>query len=62
VRLLAREQQLLAYDAAFLELALRRALPLATHDNRLRTVALRLGVPLVDDGGNGVGNENLPPA
>ncbi len=41
---LAREQQLTAYDAAYLELAMRLGLPLATGDRKLRTAAQRAGV------------------
>jgi len=41
---LARAHGLTAYDAAYLELALRRALPLATHDGPLRAVASVVGV------------------
>jgi predicted nucleic acid-binding protein len=44
---LAREQHLSAYDAAYLELALREGLPLATRDEALRNAALRTGVKLV---------------
>ena len=43
---LAREHGLTAYDAAYLELALRRGLPLATLDDQLRTAAQAVGVPL----------------
>jgi predicted nucleic acid-binding protein len=43
---LAREQNLTAYDAAYLELAMRRGLPLATLDDRLNTAATAVGVPL----------------
>ncbi len=43
---LAREQNLTAYDAAYLELAMRRALPLATLDEKLKTAAQAVGVPL----------------
>jgi predicted nucleic acid-binding protein len=43
---LAREHNLSAYDAAYLELALRRRLPLATLDDRLKTAAQAVGVPL----------------
>jgi predicted nucleic acid-binding protein len=43
---LAREHNLSAYDAAYLELAIRRGLPLATLDDKLRTVAQTVGVPL----------------
>ena len=41
---LARSHALTAYDAAYLELALRRGLPLATLDDRLRTAAQATGV------------------
>ena len=41
---LAREQQLSAYDAAYLELAMREGLPLATADNALKRAAKRCGV------------------
>jgi predicted nucleic acid-binding protein len=51
---LAREQRLSVYDASYLDLALRRGLPLATLDGRLRAAAERLGVPVVDAGGNGI--------
>ena len=44
---LARTFQLTAYDAAYLELALRERLPLATLDNRLRAAAGKAGVPLL---------------
>lgn len=43
---LAREHNLSAYDAAYLELAIRRGLPLATLDEKLKTVAQTVGVPL----------------
>jgi predicted nucleic acid-binding protein len=36
-----------AYDAAYLELATRRGLPLASRDERLRRAAGRLGVTLL---------------
>jgi predicted nucleic acid-binding protein len=42
---LARAYRLSAYDAAYLELALRRGLPLATIDDRLRAAASAAGVP-----------------
>jgi predicted nucleic acid-binding protein len=42
---LARAHRLSAYDAAYLELALRRGLPLATLDDKLRAAASALGVP-----------------
>ncbi len=41
---LARTNRLTSYDAAYLELALREGLPLATLDERLKRVALNLGV------------------
>jgi predicted nucleic acid-binding protein len=41
---LARAHQLSAYDAAYLELALRRKLPLATLDVRLKAAAHAAGV------------------
>ena len=43
---LARSQNLSAYDAAYLELAMRRGLPLATLDDKLRAAARAVGVPL----------------
>ena len=43
---LARAQRLSAYDSAYLELALRLGLPLATLDVRLAAAAERLGVDL----------------
>ena len=42
----ARQQNLTAYDAAYLELALRRSLPLATLDHNLKKAAKDLGVPI----------------
>jgi len=44
---LAREHGLSVYDAAYLELALRRGATLATFDGPLRDVAKKLGVPLL---------------
>ncbi len=44
---LAREHELTAYDAAYLELAMRLGLPLATGDRKLRTAAQRVGVGLL---------------
>jgi len=41
---LARRYQLSVYDASYLELALRRGLPLATLDSDLRKAATRAGV------------------
>jgi predicted nucleic acid-binding protein len=44
---LARAEKLTAYDAAYLELAMRQGLPLATRDAALRRSAAKLGVPLL---------------
>jgi predicted nucleic acid-binding protein len=41
---LAREEGLTSYDAAYLELALRRNLPLATFDKALQQAATRQGI------------------
>ena len=43
---LAREQDLSVYDAAYLKLAVREGIPLATLDRALATAAKRCGVPL----------------
>jgi predicted nucleic acid-binding protein len=43
---LARAQDLSAYDAAYLELAMRRGLPLATLDEKLKKAATAVGVGL----------------
>ncbi|ODT99174.1 MAG: DNA-binding protein [Planctomycetes bacterium SCN 63-9] len=43
---LARSQNLSAYDAAYLELAMRRGLPLATLDGKLKNAALAVGVSI----------------
>lgn len=45
---LARSQQLTAYDAAYLELALRLDLPLASTDDRLKAAAAQVGVRLFE--------------
>lgn len=42
---LAKDLNLTAYDAAYLELALRNSLPLATLDNKLREAASKSGLP-----------------
>ena len=44
---LARNQDLTVYDATYLELALRRRLPLATDAGPLRTAAERVGVEVL---------------
>lgn len=41
---LARAHNLSAYDAAYLELAMRRGLPLATLDGKLKAAATAVGV------------------
>jgi len=46
VLLLAREYGLSVYDATYLDLALRRGLPLATRDEALRSAASRCGVAI----------------
>ncbi len=46
--LLGREQGLAAYDAAYLESAIRMGLPLATLDVRLEEAATRCGVTLLN--------------
>lgn len=47
---LAREHGLTAYDAVYLELAVRRRLPLATLDKKLAAAARRAGVSRLGDG------------
>jgi len=44
---LCRAQRLTSYDAAYLELAIRSQLPLASLDDDLRAAASRLGVPVL---------------
>lgn len=44
---LAREQNLSSYDAAYLELAMRQGLPLATRDEGLKKAARAVGVGLL---------------
>ncbi len=46
---LARRHRLTVYDAAYLELAIRKALPLATLDTALMRAARAESVPLVGD-------------
>lgn len=46
---LGRDHGLTTYDASYLEVAMRLNLPLATLDARLRSVATRIGVPLVEE-------------
>ncbi len=47
VMMLGREHRLSSYDAAYLELAMRHGLPIATLDQKLRTAANAAGVSLV---------------
>lgn len=47
---LARAHNLSAYDATYLELAIRRGLPLACLDGKLKTAAKAVGVPLYEVG------------
>lgn len=47
---LAREHKLTAYDAAYLELAMRLGVPLATGDRSLGTAADNAGVSLLGGG------------
>jgi predicted nucleic acid-binding protein len=47
ILLVARQEQLTEYDAAYLELALREGLPLATMDHGLQRAARSGGVGLV---------------
>lgn len=44
-----REHRLSSYDAAYLSLAVRQGIPLATLDKGLRKAALTAGVPLLID-------------
>jgi len=44
---LARQQRLTEYDAAYLELAMREGLPLATLDDQLRAAAKAAGIELL---------------
>ncbi|GAA6619002.1 type II toxin-antitoxin system VapC family toxin [Scytonema sp. NUACC26] len=44
---IGRQENLAAYDVAYLELALRLGLPLATLDTRLAEAATRCGVELI---------------
>lgn len=46
---LAREHQLSSYDASYLDLAMRKGLPIATLDNALLAAAKRSQVPIERD-------------
>jgi predicted nucleic acid-binding protein len=45
---LARAHNLSSYDASYLELAIRLGLPLAAQDDKLKTAAKSVGVPLFE--------------
>jgi predicted nucleic acid-binding protein len=47
VLMLARAERLTTYDAAYLELAIRQRLPLASKDKRLRSAAINQGVHIL---------------
>ena len=47
---LASRHRLTVYDAAYLEMALRRGLPLATVERELRAAAKAEGIPLLGIG------------
>ena len=49
VLLLARKHSLSSYDASYLEIAIRRGLPLATLDKQLKSAAKSVGVSLYLD-------------
>lgn len=44
---LGRQFGLSSYDASYLELAMREGCPLATQDEKLRSAAIKCGVPLL---------------
>lgn len=48
-RTLARAEQLTSYDAAYLELAMRRGVPLASKERGLRAAAARIGVRAIPE-------------
>ncbi|WP_456387731.1 type II toxin-antitoxin system VapC family toxin [Desulfolithobacter sp.] len=48
---LARKHQLSTYDASYLDLAMRKGLPIATQDTALKRVALECRVEVFDPGG-----------
>ncbi len=52
VLFIGRQQRLSSYDAAYLELAMREGIPLATRDEGLQKACKRCGVKLVKTGGN----------
>jgi predicted nucleic acid-binding protein len=48
VLILSRQLNLTVYDAAYIELALTQALPVATIDGRMRTAAKTLGLAIAE--------------
>ena len=44
---IGRAHSISSYDAAYLELAMREGLPFATADERLKKVAVQLGIDLL---------------
>jgi predicted nucleic acid-binding protein len=44
---LARQQSLSSYDASYLDLSMRRGLPIATLDQKLMKAAQQVGVPVL---------------
>ncbi|MCG2814906.1 MAG: type II toxin-antitoxin system VapC family toxin [Candidatus Aminicenantes bacterium] len=44
---LAEEHGLSSYDASYLDLAMKKGLPLATQDKKLRKAAVKMNVPLL---------------
>lgn len=46
---LSRTHRLTSYDAAYLDLALRRQVPLATLDDQLREAAITVGVQVLEN-------------
>ena len=47
IHALAREHQLSTYDASYLDLAMRRGLPIASLDNNLIKAAKRIQIPMI---------------
>ena len=47
ILMLGQSEELTTYDAAYLELALRKELPIASNDKKLIAAAQRLNVPLI---------------
>ncbi|MBN2495003.1 MAG: type II toxin-antitoxin system VapC family toxin [Deltaproteobacteria bacterium] len=51
IRSLAREAEITAYDASYLDLALRDGLPVASLDKAMRRAASRLQIPVLGEVG-----------